>query len=213
MSDPVTDIFHHVLLRPTAPDRPGLALLSWRVDDLGDRVVQVYVNGSLFDVVLDPAQTELWLHLDRVHQTQIELHAVEHDQAWIAESTQYQARATLSIARDESLPIDARVFVSVDGVSDAGRPLWEPTNSRSGLGALFGLGPFGLDNLTDIGESPWTWTDDDLPAGEHLLNLEIRDSFGRRVARLLDPVAITIHRPPRAAANLRIESDQILRWE
>jgi hypothetical protein len=190
-----------------------LALLSWRADSLGDRVIQIYVNGSLFDVVVDPDQTELWCHLDRVHDVEIEMHAVEPEVAWTVESTGYRGRASLAIARDESLPIDARVYVSVDGVSNAGQPLWGPTDSRGGLGAIFGIGPFGLDNLTDTGDSNWIWTDDDLSAGEHLLDAQIRDHTGRRIAQLAEPLSITLERFPRAAVHPRIESDLTLRWD
>jgi hypothetical protein len=221
------DIFDRVLLRPLEPDAPGPALLSWQAASLGDRVVQVYVNGELYDVVDDSGETEWWLHLDRASDARIELWAVDPAEAWIARPVETFDVAAAAIRRNPALPIDARIVARVDGRADGGRALWGPRDDRDGFGGHFGEGDFGHDSaaLSGFGvgdwgigslgldQPAWRWRRDDLPAGSHVLEFEAIDSSGRFVAGLAEPVPIVIRRLPRPADDPRVDADLTLHWQ
>jgi hypothetical protein len=222
-----------VLLRPTEPDRAAMALLTWSMPPGDERFVQVYVNGALYDATIDPAQREIWLHLDRLKTARVELLAVEPADvrrdfssdlaAW---EPPFVTRAQLTIVRDESWPIDSRVIVSIDGVDGPGSALWGPNDSRGGFGGLFGIGPFGYDTATSPGHglgefglgpfgsdgAAWRWSRDDLTPGQHTLNLRIEDAAGRTIA-VMDQRTITIDAIPDPPVNLTLDETFTLRWD
>ena len=233
MSEPSQDAFELVLLRPLQPDGEGLAHLMWSAPEQADRLVQVYVDGRLYDVTLQAAQRELWLHLDRAGDTRIELLAVEVADAWSDLSDQltgwspaFQTAASMAIVRDEALPVDSRVTVTVDGQADAGHRLWRGDDSRSGFGAHFGVGQFGHDNTTGPGHglgefatapfgsggAAWRWRRDDLTPGQHTLDLHVDDEREQRAAEIDAPVAITIAALPQPAGALTINNNFVLHW-
>ncbi|MBI1370307.1 MAG: hypothetical protein GC162_16860 [Planctomycetes bacterium] len=232
MSDWAQDIFSHVLLRPAEASGSPLALLTWRATKLGEHVVQVYVNDVLTEVIADATQNELWLHLDRARTHRVGLLAAPADQAWVNQhaelanwSPPFATRASLAIVRDEALPIDSRVIVTIDGVDEAGRPLWEADDPRGGFGGLLGVGPFGHDTSTSpgwgLGEMgiadfgtdnfAFRWERDDLLPGEHTIGMRIEDARGRLLSDA-DEQLVTIDAVPTPAANLTIENDFTLRW-
>jgi hypothetical protein len=233
MSDATQDNFTRVLLMPGVPDGPGLVHLRWTASGMAGRVVQVYVDRRLYDVC-DGDTAETWLHLHRSAGVRIELLAVPLRDAWTEFAGElrgwtpaFVTEAALAIVRDESLPIDSRVIVTVDDGDDAGHRLWPAGVSRSGFGGLFGAGEFGHDAATGPGHglgefavgpfgadgAAWRWRKEDLPPGAHTLSLRIEDSRGRVVGQLAPPQTVTIAAPPRPAENLTIDSTYTLRWD
>jgi len=157
MLEPTQDVFDVVLARPAA-DGCGLTHLTWRAAGQGQRLVQVYVDGVLHDVSVEPTQRAMWLQLDPTRAHAIELLAVDSADRW----TDYRQRLSgwlpalsmlteVALARDESLPIDTRIAVTVDGELMHVGPMWSATDHRGGIGGLFGEGPFGLDLATAPG--------------------------------------------------------------
>lgn len=234
MTHPTQDNFALVLLRPCDPDGPGLAHLSWRLHRPDDRVVQVYVNGSLFDAATDPMQREMWLHLDRATDVRIELLLTPAGDAWVNHAARlsgwspgFVTEAALAMVRDESLPADSRVMVMVDGQSDSGHRLWTQRDGRGGFGGLFGIGSFGTDDAAGAGAGmgqfglgpfgmdgdAWRWRRDDLPAGEHVLEVRVIDGAGRVEAQLPQPVTITLDALPQPAKHLTIDDEWTLHWQ
>lgn len=233
MTQTGADMIDGVLLRPTEPDRAQMALLTWSMPPGAGRLVQVYVDGALYDTTIDPAQREMWLHLDRSRTARVELLAVESAEVWRDFSSDlatweppFVTRAELAIVREESWPIDSRVIVRLDGVDGPGSALWGPDDSRGGFGGLFGIGPFGYDTATSPGHglgefglgpfgsggAAWRWSRDDLPPGEHTLDLRIEDAAGRTIA-VMDPRMITIDAVPEPPVNLTLDETFTLRWE
>jgi len=235
MLEPTQDIFAHVLLRPTVPDAPGLCLLTWRTtaEEFAGRATQVYVDGVLHDVVTDPRQREMWLHLDRLTPTRVELLAVDESRMWRdhadaldAWSPGFTTTASVAIERDESWPFDSRVVVTVDGEDEPSRPLWSPRDARGGFGGMFGDGGFGWDMSTSVGHgvglfgrgrfgaggTAWRWSHDALPDGEHEIDLRIETADGATIATLDTPVQVGIEHPPAPPTNVGIDDSFTLTW-
>jgi hypothetical protein len=238
MSNTTDQVIDHVLLRETDPPVPGVALVAWQAPDQGDRLVQVYVNGQLYDVSADRAVREMWVRLDRVRDVRVDVLAVDPRSAWLPrriegtrltqDSVQVEAiggMVDLHVLRDERLPIDATVQVLVDGASEGAAALWGPSDERSGFGGLFGIGEFGRDAAAGCGFAAgqwgvgpfgsdgraWQWRRR-LGAGEHELCIRICDAAGRMLG---DPVCrtVTVTDPARPARNLRCERTFHLHWE
>jgi hypothetical protein len=227
------DIFELVLLDPAVSGATSLARLTWRAPQQGNRVVQAYVNGRLYDVTATADQPEMWLWLDRSIDLHVQLLAVPAELAradlsaeldgW---SPRLNTGAELAILRDESLAVDSRVVVSVDGAAEPARALWSTRDHRGGLGALFGIGGFGRDEATapglGLGEfatgrfgvdgSALRWRRDDLPPGEHAIDLHVEDARGRRIAELDEPIQVTIDALPQPARDLQLDDDFVLHW-
>lgn len=226
------DVFELVLARPVwteAGEHPHLVHVWWRAPQQGDRVVQLYVDGELVDVALDPSQREAWLSLDRSVGRWIALVAAAPEDAWKPAPLDQAAitLALVALVRDETLAVDTRVDVREgQQVLDAG-PMWSGDDHRSGFGALFGVGGFGFDAATgpglglgELGAGPlgsdggaWRWRRNDLADGEHQLELHAVSSDGQALGppTLLAPA--TIDRPPQPPANVRMQSDFTLTWD
>lgn len=222
-----------VLLQPSAAPADGAALLRWRSDAPdATTAVQVYVDGCLYDVAVDPDQRELWVRLPRSRNVAVELLAVPRDRVWLDHAHELASwdpawlpSVPLAICRDESLPIDARVVATLDESDEPPHPLWTAGDARAGFGGLFGEGGFGFDDATapglGLGEFgagafgrdgfAWRWRSRDLPTGSHtaMLRIETRQSD---VLAESTPVATEITRPPSAAQTLSGETDFTLRW-
>ncbi len=234
-SDSATqDVFELVLARPViteAGEHPRLVHLWWRAPQQGDRVVWVFVDGELADVVWDSEQRELWLSIDRSLPRRIELVAADADDpprrlvssCW---QPSVQSAALVSLVRDETLPVDTRVAV-LDGeqVLDD-EPMWADGEHRSGFGALFGQGAFGFDAATgpglglgELGVGPlgadnfaWRWRRDDLEDGEHALSLQALSRDGETLDAPLELEPATVERLPQPPANLHMQSNFTLTW-
>lgn len=189
---PTQDVFDGALLRP-ATDGSGLAQLTWRAAGQGDRVVQVYIDGRLYDATAEPTDRAMWLQLDPTRGHAVELLAVPSEQRWADHrealgggSSAFTLTAAVAMNRDESWPIDSRVTVHVDGELVHDRPLWASTDHRGGFGGLFGEGPFGRDPATapgsglgefgfgafGFGGAAWRWRGR-LTSGEHTIETRI----------------------------------------
>ncbi len=233
------DIFKVVLARPVtteAGEHPALVHLWWSAPQQGDRLVQVYLDGELIDVTTDPTQREMWLMIDRGRPHRIELLAVpadEPDQLWCRRPDRLaswnpgvQSAATVALVRDEQLPVDTQVTVSVDGEALDRGPMWPADETRSGFGALFGLNGFGHDAITgpglgrgELGMGPlgtdgtaWRWQRGDLQTGSHDLLVTGTDAGGQTIA---DPVSIEgvlIDQLPPPPDTFTINSDFTLAW-
>jgi hypothetical protein len=244
------DIFDLTLARPAAesdarrgsvqglPGLGGLIHLWWLAPEQGDRLAQVYVDGELNTVTCDPAQRELWLVCDPSQPHQIELLAVPADDAeniWRSRPELLQGcqsplrrHASLTLLRDERLPVDTMVAVRVDGDEVARTALWPASEHRGGFGALFGLGEFGRDALTgpglgspdsQLGMGPlgadgtaWRWTSDVLSAGTHTITAQALDPGGQVVAELTEPINLTIDAVPVEARKMTVSPDFRLSW-
>jgi hypothetical protein len=226
-------IFSHVLLRACVPDEAGLALLTWQVNEPGDRVVQVYVNEQLYDVVEQPNACALWMQLDRTQDVRVELLAVDRDRAWVSEvdalsswSPRLRSQVSLAFGRSNELPVDARAVLTVNGVAEPSVPLWGDADSRSGFGGLMGIGGFGYDDATSIGfglglfgRSPLGTDDpdlrltrDDLAAGEHTLSAAVTDDAGNVLAQSA-ALAIDTSALPQPAARVTLDDSMTIHWQ
>lgn len=234
-----TDVFDLVIARPVI-DRFGLETslvhLWWSAPQIDERLVQVYVNGELIDTTPKPDQNEMWLLVDRAIPARIELLAVnppvvsmntpshlQHTEAWlpVVEDT-----AAVRLLRDENLPLDTQIIVSVDETAMDRGPLWPADEPRSGFGALLGEGAFGFDSATGpglgVGElgmgplgsggSTWRWRRDDLDSGEHQLRIEARDSSDRSVGDPFTAEVITIERLADPPSQLNVTNEFKLVW-
>ncbi|MCC7145156.1 MAG: hypothetical protein IT443_01785 [Phycisphaeraceae bacterium] len=206
------DVFELVLARPVregAGEHMGMAHLWWRAPQQGNRLVQVYVDGRLYDVSSDPQERQMWLTCPRQEAHRIELLAVPADRAdlWGREhprelrgwSPAWVTEARLDLIRDERLPVDSRMVVRVDGRESDEGLLWAGDENRGGFGLLFGLGAFGHDaagglglGLGELGMGPlgvdgqaWHWRRTDLAGGGHALEVVAQDAGGYAASRTL----------------------------
>lgn len=234
MNGPTQSVFESVALRPSRAGLAGLSHLTWRAPQQGDRLVQVYVDGSRYATTADPTQRSMWLWLDHTAGHWIELLAVDCADALVdrsshltADSPRPRTTTELALRRDESLDVEATVRVSVDGKLDHVSPLWAATDHRSGFGGLFGIGRFGHDDATALGfgfgdlgggvfgedNTFWRWRRNDLPAGDHVISAEVVDRFGRTIGQLTPSPTVSIDKLPGVAQRLTIDPDFTLRWE
>lgn len=222
----------HALLRAAVPDRPGLALLSWRTAGLDGLAVQIYLDGRLYDVAPDALTGECWLWLERSHVHRVELLAVEPGDAWrdladrlAGSDPPFTGEAAVQLARDETLDAAARVAVSIDGAAPAGDgPLWSASDARNGFGGLMGIGAFGWDlatgpglGLGEFGVGPlggdgtaWRWRSDPLDAGGHTLTITVTNPDDDLIGQA--QASVTIDAPPAPARDLVIDDTLTLRW-
>ncbi len=227
-------VFEMVLARWAEHGPRGLAHLMWRAPEQGDRLVQVYLDGVLYDVSHTIEQREMWLHVEPGRPRRIELMAVPVDRPWSDHrenlggwSPGFVSTAELVLLRDESLDVDSRVSVRVDGQSGLGERLWRGDEARAGFGAQFGDGRFGHDDVSAPGFSQgefgygsfgndataWHWRREGLSAGEHTVDATVLDRAGRTIGTLETPRVVAIDAVPMAAKNLRVEPGFTLRWD
>ena len=230
------DVFELVLARPVKTptgEHGSLVHLWWRAPGQGQRLVQVYVNGTLYDVTQDTSVREMFLVLDRTRPIQIELLAVpveNPDAIWrpqpeLLKSWQptTQSSVHVELVRDENFPVDTQVEVAIDGaVVDAG-PMWPATEARCGAysetGPLFtesygrglgigglGAGPLGYD------ASAWQWLRDDLTAGEYDVQITGMHPSGEP-ATLQTHLSQTIDRLAAPVDHFRISNQTSLAWD
>jgi hypothetical protein len=235
-----TDVYQLVLARSVvtpAGEDPCLMHLWWSAPLQGDRLTQVYLDGRLIDVTLTPSQRETWIACDRSVPHRVDLLAVRSDdpeQLWRDHSAALQSlhdtpasRASLTIARDPSLPVDAMLRVSLDDQLVHTSPLWSEHDDRSGLGASLGIASLGSDLPTGPGlgspvselglgplgndGQPWRWRSEELTTGSHTLTLTVTDLLQRNLA---EPIARNVHThaPPSPPRNLQIDGDFVLSW-
>lgn len=211
----LSEVFEQVLLRSAT--LPGVLHLTWIASQQGQRLVQVYVNGALYDVSMNAGQREMWLHTDGLRDVGVELRMVEADEAWMDQSG--RPVGELAMLRDEGLPIDARGVVSVDGADAVEGRLWDAMDFRSGFGGLFGEGEFGHDAASAPGMGmgefgvgamgmdgvAWRWASQALAAGEHVLALRVTDMTGRTIAQVGGARMVEIEGNAKPASGLLID--------
>ncbi|MEM9883133.1 MAG: hypothetical protein AAF800_09480 [Planctomycetota bacterium] len=217
-----------------AGEHDALVHLAWRCDGEPPATVQVYVNDELADWIDDPDQHECWLTLDRTRPQRVELLAVRPGgqidvavpEALGGWQPRIADRLTATLLRDESLPPDTRVSVSVDGEAVASGPMWPADEPRSGFGGLFGVGGFGRDDAAgpglgrgDLGlgplgadGSPWRWVRHEVTPGTRTVTLAAADANGRPVAPPLTAAPQATDTPPAPARGLRAAADFTLTW-
>ena len=234
-------VFEKVIARPavTAAGQHGsLVHLWWSAPTQGDRVVQIYLDSQLIDVTARPTQRQAWLMIDRTRPSRIELLAVDPadpDDAWRPMPdllTHWDpavvSNATVTVIRDEKLPVDTRLVVSIDGVESDRGAIWPADEHRGGFGALFALGEFGRDAVTgpglgagELGMGPlgsegtaWRWQRNDLPPpGSFSIETRAVDHTGRQVALPVTIDDVAIDALPTAAEALTIDDGFTLQWQ
>lgn len=221
-------VFEGVTATPVVPATTGLVRLAWQAPGQGDRLVQVYVDGRLHAVTADAATRQMWLTLRRDRACVIELVAVDAAVAWadhrdhLAATANWRSRAELRLVRDETLPADTRVRVSVDGRRRVERALWSAGDPRGGFGGAFGIGSFGRAYVGFAGAGlgafghgpfavdshPWRWRSASVGPGPHTIEAQAIDAAGRVVAELTEGAvpAFEADRLPPGAENLRLEA-------
>ncbi|XAL97946.1 hypothetical protein OT109_10075 [Phycisphaeraceae bacterium D3-23] len=226
------NLFRRILVRQVDTNdslHGALTHLWWSAPNQGDLVVQVYANGQLHAVTIDPAQRELWLVFPPGRPMRLALCAVDRAEAWVPQDLDAESspRDTVSaiVLRDPAVPIGARVGISTDGQSAEQAPLFRGDSTRIGFGSVFGYGGFGIDAATGpglgLGElgfgplgsdgSAWRWRRDDLPVGAHALVLSLTDADDQPIA---DPaqIDIEIDRLPPPPIQLAVDDNLTLSW-
>lgn len=223
-----------VLARPVVTasgEHPCLVHLWWRAPLQADRLVQVYVQGKLYDVTLDSDVREMCLVLDRTRQNRIELLAIpggDVEGLWRSQSDLLEAwrpevvsAAEVGLVRDERMPVDTQLAVEVDGeVVDQGA-MWPEDVNRSGFEAAFafadvaglglGVGDLGAGRLGYDGAA-WRWRCDDLGEGSHVVKVDALGVDGLPVADSVLIENVRIDHLPDPVASLGIDSDFYLSW-
>lgn len=230
------DVFELVLARPTA-DRGvmggGLVHLWWKAPREGERLVQVYVNGELAEVSVEPGQCQMWLIVEPGRSHRIELVAVEGELVWQewGEALKGWEPAVkdvveLRLVRAKTLLPRAEVRVLVDGQEAERGKLFSEGEGRGGFGALFGLGGFGFDALTaaglgegELGVGPlgedgrwWRGRIEGLEDGEHSIEVEVVDEKGRVQGRQIME-GVEVEHLAGGAKRVRMKEDWTLEWE
>lgn len=233
MNERITQaVFKSVLARP-ALDVPGLVHLTWRAPTLAEGwAVQIYVDDALYDVVTEASLSETWLTVDAFRGHRVELLAVADD-VWRPRCEALEAwrprvidAVASSLMRDETLPVDARVRVTIDGVSHDAGLLWSGDAGRNGFGALFGIGGFGFDDATGPGLGggplghgplgsdglPFRFVRRDVSPGSHTVAVTATDAVGRVITESLNLGTIEVDPIPAPPAAFTIDPDFTLRW-
>jgi hypothetical protein len=216
-----------LLLRAASGPLENLALLTWA--DAVDEgfAVQVYVDGQLHDIVADGRRGECWLWLDRrqvhhVHALRVPagVACIDHASHLPLTDEPFAPHASITLLRDEALPVDAAVTITLDGQPVDRQPLWSADDARNGWGGLHGIGSFGHDLATGpglgleshghgpfgSGSHPFHWTSrdlDPLAPGPHTLDITITDAAGRSLAS--STLHLTIDPPPPPPRDLSID--------
>jgi hypothetical protein len=238
-TDATQSVFELVLARPVvtpAGEHPWLVNLWWRASQQGDRLVQVYIQGGLYDVTLDPSVREMCLLVDRTHTNRIELLAVPADDAQEVWRPQpgllaswdpgVSSTAQVVLVRDESLAVDTQLVISVDGTNTDHGAMWPNDEPRSGFGALLGAGCFGYDDATgpglgigELGAGPLgldgtalRWRRDDLGVGSHDIQVNAVNHSGLPVAVPLLIQDTLIDNLPDPVSGLSIDPSFLLSW-
>lgn len=233
-TDATQEVFELVLARPVVSEsgeHPWMVHLWWRAPLQGDRVVQVYVQDELYDVVLDPAARETYLVLDRTSANRIELLAVPSDDpevVWRSQpallgswQTGVSNAVKIGLVRDESLPPDTHVVVEVDGaVADVGA-MWPREVNRSDPGGVvdhsevaglgLGIGELGVGRLGSDGNAMY-WRRHDLPLGAHDVQLKAVNTAGQTEALALLLEEVPVDGLPEPVAGLSVDSGFGLSW-
>lgn len=230
------DIFELVLARAVltpAGEHPRIVHLWWRAPLQNNRLVQVYVDEKLYDVTSDATTREVYLDLDRTQQHRIELLAISADdpdavwrpQPGLLESWHPKVSSTVNInlVRDETLPVDTQLMISLDGDETEYGSIWPPSEARAGslseAGITYG-GAFGLGlGIGELGSGPlgydgtaWQWFRDDLSAGNHNAQITAMDQAGSPVSAPLDVTLLT-EQLPSPATGLSIIPPFGIAWD
>jgi len=233
------DVFEAVLIRPVitvSGEHPGLVHLWWSAPEQGDRFVQVYVDGLLTDVTIDPLQREMWLICDRSRSYRVDLLAINMSRPDLLWQSHFHIISCgepptadiveVAILRSESLPVDTVFTILVDDESIDKGAVWPATEHRGGFGALFGEGEFGHDASTgmglgvgELGMGPlgtdgtaWRWRKSGLSPGSHLVDVTATDRTGQAVAEEVSIGSVEINALPKPASSLFIDPDFTLHW-
>jgi len=232
---PTQDVFTRVFARPVSSGeslRGSLFHLFWSAPCQGDRVVQVYVDGALYDVTMDAAQRSMILLLPGGVPHRIELLAVPATDApahltdmLLGITPSVDAHAEIALLRDPGAGVGQRVCVDIAGELSNEAPLYGSSDARSGFGSVFGVGGFGFDAATgpglglgELGYGPlgadgnaWRWASATLPTGDHTLCLSIKDATGEVVSEPHD-VDVEVTRLPLQADGLSLSPSLELSW-
>ncbi len=233
-TDATQDVFGLVLARPVvtaAGEHPWLIHLWWLAPFQDDRLVQIYVQGELYDVTLDPAVREICLVLDRTRQNRIELLAVPADDPQAVWRPQpdllgswgpaISSVAEVVLVRDEMLPSDTQLVVEVDGKGVDRGAMWPQDQNRSGFGnplgqddeaglgvgvGGLGVGPLGGDGTV------WRWRRDGLGLGSHEIKVKAVDRTGAPVANPVLIEGVQVESLPDPVSGLTIDPSFHLSW-
>jgi len=234
---PTQDVFELVFARPVLAgcgEHAHLTHIQWVARQQGRHVVQVYVDGQLAAVTTGCNDRAIWLHVDRARPRTIELLAVDPDiedatrayPAALATWPDMRRTLTVSLLRDELLPLDTQIELRVDGALHVREALWSYRDARGGLGGVLGLGALGVDGSSSpglglgmLGVGPcgidgeaWSACIAAVEPGDHTLTLTATLPSGPSVAPPVD-LPFTIDAIIDEPAHVAIESNFALTWQ
>lgn len=234
---PTQAVFELVLARPAiagCAEHAHLTHIRWVARQQGRHVVQVYVDGQLAAVTTGCHDRAIWLHVDRARPRTIELLAVDPDTedatcaypAALATWPDMRRTQTVSLLRDERLPLETLIELRVDGALRVREALWSYRDERGGLGGVLGLGALGVDGSSSpglglgmLGLGPcgidgeaWSACIAAIEPGDHTLTLTATLPSGASVAPPVD-LPFTIDAISDGAALVAIEPDFTLTWQ
>ncbi len=193
----------------------------------------MYIDETLYDVTHDATVRDMCLNLDRTRHHRIELLAVPIDdpeaiwwpQPGLLKGWQPKVNSTakIELIRDEDLPVDTQLVISLDGKDVEHGPMWPPTEARAGSLSEQGVtfdGAFGLGlGVGDLGAGPlgfdgtaWHWLRNDLDTGYHDVRITSVDQSGIPVSVPLD-VSLLIEQLPSPVTGLSILAPLGITWE
>jgi len=174
LRDGIEDVRAVALLDAVAADGRGAAfsrtaLVTWK-SSLDDLLYQVYTNGQLAGVTVDPQQRRLVVQIPSsfqaaVHVEVVAVACIEAHRDFgneLNSVTVHSTRVRLTLLRSQSLPTAAVANFYYDGgtgvvdyatpLNETPIPVWSCPQDKAGLGlAQFGLGDFGYDAAAAVG--------------------------------------------------------------
>ncbi len=204
-------------------------LVTWR-SALTDQLHQVYIDGCLAGVTLDPDQKRLVVQTSSSSgASHVDLVAVSPAEAYIDFADQIDSpaanptRIRLTLLRRQDLPLDAVVNVYFDNgsgtpLNETPLPVWPCWQDKAGLGlAQFGVGDFGYDAAAAVGLGKGSfgygqfgldadaieWVSRALPLGQYRVAVRVCDAQGNE-SDISETAIVTIAPPAQPAAALEV---------
>ena len=151
MPNPISRARWEPVVDAAGNEHPRLILVDWDVSATGEYLVQIYLDGYLYDVSPSPDHRSICLGVDRQEDHQIELIAVCPSEPWAnhhAQMTEWGRLGSIPrvvLHRSVDVALDARVRLSLDATVQGETPVWTSREARPGFGGMFGSSDFGFE--------------------------------------------------------------------